>query len=56
MLQETGGLPVTRPGVTPLKFIPPTSELSNTIDSLTIVNGPEQSKTIEVWRQTFGIR
>jgi iron(III) transport system substrate-binding protein len=56
VLQETGGLPVTRPGVAPLKFIPPTSELSNTVDSLTIVNGPEQAKTIEVWRETFGIR
>jgi iron(III) transport system substrate-binding protein len=56
VLQETGGLPATRPGVAPLKFVPPTSELSNTVDSLTIVNGPEQAKTIEVWRETFGIR
>lgn len=56
VLQEQGGLPATRPGVPPLKFIPPTSELSNTINSLTIVNGPEQAKTIEVWRETFGIR
>ncbi len=56
VLQETGGLPVTRPGVAPLKFVPPTSELSNTVDSLTIVNGTEQAKTIEVWRETFGIR
>ena len=29
---------------------------AQTIDSLTIVNGPEQAKTIEVWRETFGIR
>jgi iron(III) transport system substrate-binding protein len=56
VLQEQGGLPVTRPGVAPTKFVPPTSALSNAVDSITIVNGPEQSKTIEVWRQTFGIR
>jgi iron(III) transport system substrate-binding protein len=56
VLQEQGGLPVTRPGVTPTKFIPPTSALSNAIDSLTIVRGPEQKKTIDVWRETFGIR
>jgi iron(III) transport system substrate-binding protein len=49
-------LPVTRPGVPPTKFVPATSELSNAIDSLTIVNGPEQNKTIETWRETFGIR
>lgn len=56
VLQEQGGLPVTRPGVTPTKFIPPTSALSNAVDSLTIVSGPEQNKTIDVWRETFGIR
>jgi iron(III) transport system substrate-binding protein len=56
VLQEQGGLPVTRPAVPPTKFIPATSELSNAIDSLTIVNGPEQNKTIETWRETFGIR
>ena len=56
VLQEQGGLPVTRPGVAPTKFVPATSALSNAVDSLTIVNGPEQSKTIEVWRETFGIR
>src|SRR5262249_42506266 len=56
VLQEQGGLAVTRPGVPPTKFVPPTSQLSNAVDSLTIVNGPEQSKTIEVWRETFGIR
>jgi iron(III) transport system substrate-binding protein len=56
ILQEHGGLPVTRPGAPPTKFIPPTSALSNAIDAFTIVNGPEQSKTIETWRETFGIR
>lgn len=55
-LQEQGGLAVTRPGVAPMKFVPPTSALSNAVDSLTLVSGPEQVKTIEVWRQTFGIR
>ena len=56
VLQQQGGTPVTRPGVAPMKFVPPTSALSNAIDSLTIVNGPEQSKAIDVWRETFGIR
>jgi iron(III) transport system substrate-binding protein len=56
VLQEQGGLPVTRPDVPATKFIPPTSALSNTVDSLTIVNGPEQAKTIETWREVFGIR
>jgi iron(III) transport system substrate-binding protein len=56
VLQEQGGLPVTRPGVAPTKFVPPTSALSNAVDSITIVNGAEQSKTIETWRETFGIR
>jgi iron(III) transport system substrate-binding protein len=56
VLQEQGGLPVTRPGVAPTKFIPPTSALSNAVDSVTIVNGAEQGKTIEAWRETFGIR
>jgi iron(III) transport system substrate-binding protein len=56
VLQEQGGLPVTRKGVPPTKFVPPTSALSNAVDSLTIVNGPEQNKTIDVWRETFGIR
>jgi iron(III) transport system substrate-binding protein len=49
-------LPVTRPGVAATKFIPPTSALSNAVDSLVIVSGPEQNKTIDIWRETFGIR
>ncbi|HYZ61392.1 MAG TPA: extracellular solute-binding protein [Acetobacteraceae bacterium] len=56
LLQEHDGLPVTRPGVAPPKHVPPTSNLSNAIDALTIVNGPEQQKEIETWRAVFGIR
>jgi iron(III) transport system substrate-binding protein len=56
VLQEQDGIPATRPGIAPLKFVPPTSELSNAVDSLTIVNGPEQNKAINAWRETFGIR
>jgi iron(III) transport system substrate-binding protein len=56
VLQEQGGISATRPGVAPLKFVPPTSALSNAVDSLTIVNGPEQNKAINAWRETFGIR
>ncbi len=56
VLQEQGGLPVTRPGVPPLKFLPATATLSNAVDSLTIVTGAEQAALIETWRTTFGIR
>lgn len=56
VLQEQDGLPVTRPGVPPPKFVPPTASLSNAVDSLTIVNGPDQQKEIEAWRSVFGIR
>jgi hypothetical protein len=54
--EEQDGLPVTRPGVAPPKHVPPTSSLSNAVDALTIVNGPEQQKEIETWRTVFGIR
>lgn len=56
VLQEQDGLPVTRPGVPPPKFLPPTASLPNAVDSLTIVDGPEQLKEIETWRTVFGIR
>lgn len=56
VLQAQGGLPVTRPGVPPMQFLPPTASLSNAVDSLSIGSGPERDKTIEIWRQTFGIR
>ena len=55
-LQEFGGLAVTRPGAPPQKFVPPTAALANAVDSLTIVSGPDQDKTIQTWRQVFGIR
>ena len=56
MLQEQGGLPVTRPGVPPTRHVPATAALSNAVDSLTLVSGPDRDRTIETWRQTFGIR
>ena len=56
VLQERGGLPVTRPGVPASKFIPATDKLSNATDSLTIMTKEEQDKTIRHWRQVFGIR
>lgn len=55
-LQKYAGLPVTRPGVPPPQFVPPTSALSNVVDSLEIMHGPEMKKTIETWREVFGIR
>lgn len=56
VLQEQDGLPVTRPGVAPMKFLPPTASLTNAVDALSIVSGADQAKTIEIWRATFGIR
>jgi iron(III) transport system substrate-binding protein len=56
VLQDQGGLSVTRPGVAPMKFVPATSALSNAQDSLTILNGAEQTKMIQTWREAFGIR
>ena len=56
VLQEQGGLPVTRAGVPPTRHVPATAALSNTVDSLTLVSGPDRDRTIETWRQTFGIR
>ncbi len=56
VLQEQDGLPVTRPGVPPLKFLPPTASLPNAVDSLKLISGAEQAATIESWRTAFGIR
>ncbi len=56
VLQEVDGLPVTRPGVTPPKFIPATASLPNTLDSLTASSGPQLKQTINAWREVFGIR
>ena len=56
ILQETDGLPVTRPGVPPPKFIPPTASLSNVIDTTKNSYGIDLSKEINTWRETFGIK
>lgn len=56
ILQETDGLPVTRPGVPPPKFIPPTSSLSNVIDTTKSSYGVNLNKEINTWRETFGIK
>ncbi|MDT7951585.1 MAG: extracellular solute-binding protein [Acetobacteraceae bacterium] len=55
-LQENDGLPVTRPGVPPPKFIPPTASLSNAVDTLTLIGGSGQDDLIRHWRTVFGIR
>ena len=55
-LQENGGLPVTRPGISPPKFVPPTANLSNAVDTLTLIAGPGQDELIRHWRTVFGIR
>jgi iron(III) transport system substrate-binding protein len=56
VLQEIGGLPGTRPGITPPKFIPATSSLSNVVDSLVISSTAQQAQSINTWREVFGIR
>jgi len=56
VLQEIGGLPATRPGITPPKFVPATSSLSNVVDSLVISSTAQQAKSINTWREVFGIR
>jgi len=56
LLQEIDGLPVTRPGVPPPKFIPPTSALSNVIDTTKNSYGVDLNKEINTWRETFGIK
>ena len=56
ILQETDGLPVTRPGVPPPKFIPPTSALTNVIDTTKNSYGVDLNKEINTWRETFGIK
>ena len=56
LLQEIDGLPVTRPGVPPPKFIPPTSALSNVIDTTKNSYGIDLNKEINTWRETFGIK
>lgn len=55
-LQENDGLPVTRPGMPPPKFVPSTASLSNAVDTLTLIGGPEQDELIRHWRTVFGIR
>ena len=56
VLQEIGGLPGTRPGITPPKYIPATSSLSNVVDSLVISSTAQQAQSINTWREVFGIR
>lgn len=56
ILQEIGGLPGTRPGITPPKFVPATSSLSNAVDSLVISSTAQQAQSINTWREVFGIR
>ena len=56
VLQEIGGLPGTRPGIAPLKFVPATASLSNVVDSLSISSSTQQAQAINTWREVFGIR
>ncbi len=55
LLQEHGGLAVTRPGAPALKFLPATAALANTIDTLKILTPEIQAKMINEWRAIFGV-
>lgn len=55
VLQEQGGLSVTRPGTAPLKILPATSALANTVDTLKILTPEVQATMIKDWRAVFGV-
>ena len=55
VLQEQGGLAVTRPGTPALKVLPATSALK-TVDQMQVLTPERQKHVIETWRAVFGIR
>ncbi len=55
-LQTHGGLPGTRPGIPAMAHLPPTSSLSNVVDSLELTPPAKQKEIVEHWRKTFGIQ
>ncbi|NDH53804.1 MAG: extracellular solute-binding protein [Betaproteobacteria bacterium] len=55
-LQIHGGLAGTRPGIPRLAHLPPTSSLSNVVDSLDLTPPAKQKEIVEHWRKTFGVQ
>ena len=56
VLQEQGGLPVTRPGVTPTKFMPATSACPTRSTRSRSSPGPSRTGRSKSGATTFGIR
>jgi iron(III) transport system substrate-binding protein len=55
-LQINGGLAGTRPGIPRMAHLPPTSTLSNVVDSLDLTPPAKQKEIVEHWRKTFGVQ
>ncbi len=55
-LQIHGGLAGTRPGIPRMAHLPPTSTLSNVVDSLDLTPPTKQKEIVEHWRKTFGVQ
>jgi iron(III) transport system substrate-binding protein len=56
LLQQYGGLSVTRKGVKSLKYLPATAELPKVVDGLSLIDKEKQAKIVDHYRSTFGIR
>jgi iron(III) transport system substrate-binding protein len=56
LLQQYGGLSVTRKGVKGLKYLPATAELPKVVDGLSLIDKEKQAKIVDHYRSTFGIR
>ena len=54
--QENAGLSATRPGTPPLKHVPATEKLTNTVEGVKLIPPERQKKMIEEWRTVFGVR
>jgi iron(III) transport system substrate-binding protein len=55
-LQTYAGLSATRPGTPPLSHLPPTDDLSNMVDGLSLTPPVKQKEIVDHWRTVFGIQ
>lgn len=55
MIQAYAGLPASRPGIPPLSHLPPTANLANPVDGLTLIPPAKQKQIVDHWRSTFGV-
>ena len=56
VLQKSGGLPATRPGIPALQFLPATSAIPKVQDGLALTPPAKQKEIVEHWRTVFGIQ